>query len=77
MKTLEYIKPSQLAKIKGVHYRTIVSHFKQGLIEGHRDSFGNIWVKNPLYEDQKQKGGDRRAIIYARVSSQSQANRTS
>lgn len=68
--TREYIKVSEYAKIKGVHYRTIQRHFNEGLIEGYRNPYGRIFLKNPLYtKEENNNKNDRAVILYARVSS--------
>lgn len=38
----KYIKLSQLAEYVGLHYRTVVKHFKQGKIEGYTDDNGRM-----------------------------------
>lgn len=47
MMVREYIKVSEYAEIKGIHYRTAQRHFNEGLIEGYRNPHGRIFLKNP------------------------------
>lgn len=67
---LEYIKLSEYAKQKGLHYRTIQRHYHAGLIEGYTNQYGRIFVKNPRYkEPQEKKTPSNKVILYSRVSS--------
>ena len=66
----EYIKVSEYAEIKGIHYRTAQRHFNEGLIEGYRNTHGRIFLKNPLYKkEETDEKNDKAVILYARVSS--------
>lgn len=65
---LEYIKVSDYAKLKGNHYRTIMRHYKKGLIEGYTNEYGRTYLKNPNYKPVEDKSLSTRAILYARVS---------
>ena len=68
---LKYIKPSQYAKIVGLHYRTIIRKFHEGKIKGYQDG-KTILLLNPLYDEKTfNSRGKVRAILYARVSSSS------
>ena len=42
----EYIKASEYAKLFGNHYRTIIRHYKAGLIEGFTNQYGRVYLKN-------------------------------
>lgn len=68
----KYIKLSEYAKMKGVHYRTAWRWFHSGLIGGAKqESTGTILV--PLQEDKQNS--DKRVAIYTRASSsQNKAN---
>jgi predicted site-specific integrase-resolvase len=66
---LEYIKVSDYAKLKGNHYRTIMRHYKKGLIEGYTNEYGRTYLKNPNYKPVEDKSLSTRAVLYARVSS--------
>lgn len=64
----EYLKPSEYAKIIGLHYRTVVKHFHKGYIDGYKDeNTGSIFIKNPAFETKKEN--ENKVILYARVSS--------
>ena len=52
---LEYIKVSDYAKLKGNHYRTIMRHYKNGLIEGYTNEYGRTYLKNPNYKHVEDK----------------------
>ena len=66
---LKYIKPSQYAKIVGLHYRTIIRKFHEGKIEGYHDG-KTILLLNPLYNNENNSdNGKTRAVLYSRVSS--------
>lgn len=65
---LEYIKVSDYAKLKGNHYRTIMRHYKKGLIEGYTNEYGRTYLKNPNYKPVEDKSLSTRAVLYARVS---------
>lgn len=68
---IKYIKPSEYAKITGIHYRTVIKHFKLGYIEGMKDeNTGTIFVLNPNYKNEKSINC-KRVVLYARVSSSS------
>ena len=65
----KYIKPSEYAKIMSMHPLTVRKHFHQGRIPGKQDpNTGTIKLVNPLYH-ANDLSSDRRAILYARVSS--------
>lgn len=65
----KYIKPSEYAKYIGQHYRTVVRHYKEGLIDGYTDSnTGMIFLLNPEYKETATRNGNN-VILYARVSS--------
>lgn len=66
---LEYIKVSDYAKLKGNHYRTIMRHYKNGLIEGYTNEYGRTYLKNPNYKHVEDKSLSNKVILYARVSS--------
>ena len=66
---LEYIKVSDYAKLKGNHYRTIMRHYKNGLIEGYTNEYGRTYLKNPNYKPAKNESQSNKVILYARVSS--------
>lgn len=68
---LEYIRPRDYAAMRGVHYRTIINHFNKGALDGYRDEFGNIWIRNPRWQDAPKGDHSLDAILYARVSSSS------
>jgi putative resolvase len=65
---LEYIKVSDYAKLKGNHYRTIMRHYKNGLIEGFTNEYGRTYLKNPNYKHEN-KSLSNKVILYARISS--------
>lgn len=65
---LEYIKVSDYAKLKGNHYRTIMRHYKNGLIEGYTNEYGRTYLKNPNYKPVEDKSLSTKAVLYARVS---------
>jgi putative resolvase len=65
---LEYIKVSDYAKLKGNHYRTIMRHYKKGLIEGYTNEYGRTYLKNPNYKPVEDKSLSTKAVLYARVS---------
>lgn len=65
---LEYIKVSDYAKLKGNHYRTIMRHYKNGLIEGFTNEYGRTYLKNPNYKPEN-KSLSNKVILYARISS--------
>lgn len=65
----EWIKPSEYARMMGIHYRTAVRHFNLGYIDGYKDeNTGTIYLKNPKYVNAK-KDGPTKVVLYARVSS--------
>ena len=66
---LEYIRPRDYAAMRGVHYRTIINHFNKGALDGYRDEFGNIWIRNPRWQEAPKGDHSLDAILYARVSS--------
>lgn len=69
MQEKKYLKPSEYAKLYGLHYRTVVYYFKKGKIEGYQDKETNtIFLKNPLYRDENDRDYDK-VFLYARVSS--------
>ena len=70
---LEYIKVSDYAKLKGNHYRTIMRHYKNGLIEGYTNEYGRTYLKNPNYKPGEDKSLSNKVILYARVSSTNNA----
>lgn len=65
----EYIKASEYAKLFGNHYRTIIRHYKAGLIEGFTNQYGRVYLKNPKYQKKENLESDNKVILYARVSS--------
>lgn len=65
----EYIKASEYAKLFGNHYRTIIRHYKAGLIEGFTNQYGRVYLKNPKYQKKENTKIDNKVILYARVSS--------
>ena len=65
----KYIKLSELASIMGLHYRTVVRHFKEGKIEGYTDSNGRMYALNPAWKDEVKEDLSSKVILYARVSS--------
>lgn len=66
----KYIKLSDYAKIVGLHYRTVVRHFKNGEIEGYTSQNGRMYAKNPnLQEVKTSENTQNKVILYARVSS--------
>ena len=64
----EYIKASEYAKLFGNHYRTIIRHYKAGLIEGFTNQYGRVYLKNPKYQEKENLESDNKVILYARVS---------
>lgn len=65
----EYIKASEYAKLFGNHYRTIIRHYKAGLIEGFTNQYGRVYLKNPKYQKKENLESNNKVILYARVSS--------
>ena len=65
----EYIKASEYAKLFGNHYRTIIRHYKAGLIEGFTNQYGRVYLKNPKYQEKENLESGNKVILYARVSS--------
>lgn len=65
----EYIKLSEYAKTQDLHYRTIIKHFKRGLIEGYTCENGRMFVKNPKWNESSSSKNvsSNKAILYARV----------
>lgn len=66
---IEYIKASEYSKITGQNYRTILRHYKAGLIEGYTNEFGRTYLKNPNFKNEEVDDCSNKAILYARVSS--------
>jgi len=63
------MKLSQYAKEYSVTYTTAYNRHKRGLLNTFQDSLGNILIR--LDEEETKKDDTKRAIIYARVSSNS------
>lgn len=66
---LEYIKASDYSKLTGQNYRTVLRHYKVGLIEGFTNEFGRTYLKNPKFKERIDNTNNNKVILYARVSS--------
>ena len=64
----KYLKTSEYAKKVGLHYRTVVRHFKNGWIDGYQDpNTGTMFLLNPEYKETQET--NLKVVLYARVSS--------
>ena len=51
----KYLKTSEYAKKVGLHYRTVVRHFKNGWIDGYQDpNIGTMFLLNPEYKETQE-----------------------
>ena len=66
----KYIKTSEYAKRYGISQWTVINNFHKGLIGGEQDlTTKTIYIKNPDYQSEKERVKEKKAILYARVSS--------
>lgn len=66
----KYIKTSEYAKIYGISQRTVINNFHKGMIEEEQDlTTKTIYIKNPEYQSGEEREKEKKAILYARVSS--------
>lgn len=70
----EYIKISDYARRMSIHTRTAYRRFHKGLIEGIQDENGTIRLKNPFIESTPPNQPNKRAVLYARVTSSQNKN---
>ena len=69
MKKIKYIKLSQYAKEKGIHYNTAYNHFNDGKIDGAYKEEGTLSIYVPRNWNIKKEFKELTCIIYTRVSS--------
>ena len=72
----KYLKPSEYATLYNMGYRTVIKHFKKGIIKGYQNpETGTIYIENPDYIESKIESPlKNRVILYARVSEQDNIN---
>ena len=66
----KFIKISEYAERMSLHIRTAYRYFHLGKIEGFQDEeTKTIFIKNPFNEKTFESFNEKRAVLYARVSS--------
>lgn len=66
----KYLKTADYAKLIGCTQRTVHRNFHLGRINGYQDPAAKtIYIENPEYIAKGTNTSDKRAILYARVSS--------
>lgn len=72
----KYLKPSEYATLYNIGYRTVIKHFKKGMIKGYQNpETGTIYIENPDYIESKMESPlKNRVILYARVSGRDNIN---
>lgn len=68
-KERKYIKLSDYARKKGIHYNTAYNHFNQGIIEGAYKDPNTLSIYVPANWDIKKEFKSNHCVIYTRVSS--------